>query len=63
MVEETVVTGKKSSVRGESVPGAARKPVRLPDIDSSAENRVSLGNAEVDRIRFRWDALRSKPSM
>ena len=37
MVEETVVTGKKSSVRGES-------------IDSSAENRVSLGNAEVDRI-------------
>ena len=50
MVEETVVTGKKSSVRGESVPGAARKPVRLPDIDSSAENRVSLGNAEVDRI-------------
>jgi DNA repair protein RadA/Sms len=50
MVEETVVTGKKSFVRGESVPGAARKPVRLPDIDSSAENRVSLGNAEVDRI-------------
>ena len=50
MVEETVVTGKKSSGRGESVPGAARKPVRLPDIDSSAENRVSLGNAEVDRI-------------
>ena len=50
MVEETVVTGKKSSVRGESVPGAARKPVRLPDIDSSAENRVSLGNDEVDRI-------------
>ncbi len=28
MVEETVVTGKKSSVRGESVPGTARKPVR-----------------------------------
>ena len=50
MVEETVVTGKKSSGRGESVPGAARKPVRLPDIDSSAENRVSLGNDEVDRI-------------
>ena len=50
MVEETVATGKKSSVRGENVPGAARKPLRLPDIDSSAENRVSLGNDEMDRI-------------
>ena len=49
MTEETVVTGRKQS-SAISVPGAASRPVPLADIDSSVENRISLNNAEVDRI-------------
>ena len=50
MVEETVATGKKAGVQSVSVPGASHKPMPLADIDSSHENRISLNNAEVDRI-------------
>jgi DNA repair protein RadA/Sms len=50
MVEETVATGKKAGVQSISVPGAGNKPMPLSEIDSNRENRVSLNNAEVDRI-------------
>ena len=50
MVEETVATGKKSSVASVSVPGSGHKPMPLAHIDSSVENRISLNNGEVDRI-------------
>ena len=52
MVEEKVATGKQSSSRQQSitVPGAGSKPVRLSEIDSTAESRISLNNVEVDRI-------------
>ncbi len=48
MVEKEVVTGKRPlSV---SVPGAGRKHQPLTDVSTTAEDRVSLGNAEVDRL-------------
>ena len=48
MVEKEVVTGKRPlSV---SVPGAGRKPMPLKDVSTTAEDRVSLGSAEVDRL-------------
>lgn len=50
MVEETVVTGKRSSSSSMTVPGSGNRPVPLSQIDSSVENRISLNNAEVDRI-------------
>ena len=50
MVEETVATGKKAGAAAVNVPGAGQKPVPLAQIDSSVENRISLNNAEVDRI-------------
>ena len=51
MVEETVATGKRQSQHAaEMVPGASGKPVSLRDIDSTHEQRISLNNAEVDRI-------------
>lgn len=52
MVEEKVATGKQGSARSSSVsvPGAGQKPVPLAEIDSTAENRISLNSSEVDRI-------------
>lgn len=50
MVEETVATGRKVGVQSVTVPGASHKPTPLSEIDSSQESRVSLNNAEVDRI-------------
>ena len=50
MVEETVATGKKSGTQSVSVPGAGHKPMPLSEIDSTREQRISLNNAEVDRI-------------
>ena len=48
LVEKEVVTGKRPlSV---SVPGAGRKPMPLKDVSTAAEDRVSLGSAEVDRL-------------
>lgn len=49
MVEDTVATGKRQSASVQ-VPGASRKPMPLSQIDSSQEARISLGNAEMDRI-------------
>ena len=42
MVEETVVTGKKTSSREQSVPGSGNKPVPLSSIDSSTKSTLSL---------------------
>ena len=50
MVEETVAVGKKTTSVAVSVPGAGHKPLQLSQIDSSVENRISLNNAEMDRI-------------
>ena len=53
MVEEKVAVGKSSGAgrqQGFSVPGAGQKPVPLAEIDSTAEVRISLDNAEMDRI-------------
>ena len=48
MVEKEVVTGKRPM--STSVPGAGRKPMPLKDVSTTAEDRVSLGNSEVDRL-------------
>ena len=48
MVEKEVVTGKR--LLAVSVPGAGRKPMPLKDVSTTAEDRVSLGSAEVDRL-------------
>ena len=48
MVEKEVVTGKRPLAT--SVPGAGRKPMPLKDVSTTAEDRISLGNAEVDRL-------------
>ena len=48
MVEKEVVTGKRPLAV--SVPGASRKPMPLKDVSTTAEDRVSLGSAEVDRL-------------
>lgn len=50
MVEETVVTGRKSGAVAASVPGAASRPLKLNEIDSTHESRISLNNGELDRI-------------
>lgn len=52
MAEQTVVTGKPS--RNSSISSSAQasdnRPLHLKDIDASAENRLSLGLTEVDRL-------------
>ena len=49
MVEREKVTGP-SSKRASSVPADGRKPVRLGEISTAAEDRISLGSGEVDRL-------------
>ena len=48
MVEKEVVTGKRPLAA--TVPGAGRKPMPLKDVSTAAEDRVSLGSTEVDRL-------------
>jgi len=48
MVEETVATGKRQPQV--NVPGSGHKPMPLSQIESTHEQRISLSNAEVDRI-------------
>ena len=48
LVEQEVVTGKRAPAV--SVPGAGRKPVLLREVSSTQEDRISLNNAEVDRL-------------
>ena len=45
-----MATGKKAASASVSVPGSGHKPMPLAEIDSNLENRISLNNAEVDRI-------------
>lgn len=49
MVEREVVS-VPSARKQVSVPGETRKPVRLKEVSTSKEDRISLGSAEVDRI-------------
>ena len=48
MVEKEVVTGKRPAAV--SVPGGGRKPMPLKEVSTTAEDRVSLGSPEVDRL-------------
>lgn len=51
MVEEKVVTGRPAAERsGMTVPGSSHKPMPLSDIDTAQDSRLSLDNAEIDRI-------------
>ena len=45
-----MVTGSGKAVHSDSVPGGGNSPKKLSEIDSRTENRISLNNAEVDRI-------------
>lgn len=48
MVEKTLDAGVKRARNTQS--GPVHKPVQLKSIESSEENRISLGSAEVDRL-------------
>ena len=50
MVERSVVTGPAKKQLSVSVPGESRKPVLLREVETSSEDRIALGNAEVDRL-------------
>lgn len=52
MVEETVVTGaeSKKAVSARHAVGSGHSPMPLSQIDSAHESRISLKNAELDRI-------------
>ncbi len=49
LVEQKVAAGPKKGQR-KAVPGEDRRPLKLNEIDSTSEARISLNNAEVDRI-------------
>ena len=49
MVEKEVAVGKGPAA-AVSIPGAGRKPMKLADVSTAVEDRISLGNAEVDRL-------------
>ncbi len=49
MVEETVVTGKKTSISN-ILNSQNHKPTPLSSVDTQAEQRISLGNGELDRL-------------
>lgn len=51
MVEEKVVTGRPAAERsGMTVPGSSHKPMPLSDINTAQDSRLSLDNAEINRI-------------
>ena len=50
MVEQTVATGKPSRNVSQAVAAPNHRPLHLKEIEASAENRISLGLAEVDRL-------------
>ena len=49
MVEKEVVTGKAPAA-AVSVPGAGRKPMKLSEVSTAVEDRISLGSTEIDRL-------------
>ena len=50
MVEQTVATGKPSRNVSQAAAAPNHRPLHLKEIVASAENRISLGLAEVDRL-------------
>lgn len=50
MVEQTVATGKPSRNVSQASAAPNHRPLHLKEIEASAENRISLGLAEVDRL-------------
>lgn len=50
MVEETVVTGKKTAAAATVASASGRHPEPLSGIDYASEPRISLNNEEIDRI-------------
>ena len=50
MVEQTVATGKPSRNVSQASAATNHRPLHLKEIEASAENRISLGLAEVDRL-------------
>lgn len=50
MLEAPKETAGASAKRGRAIGGGACRPQHLKDIDYSAESRISLGIAEIDRI-------------
>jgi len=48
--ERERITGVTAGRGPQHVPGASGKPVRLREVESVGEDRVSLGSAEVDRL-------------
>lgn len=50
MVEQTVATGKPSRNVSQAAAALNHRPLHLKEIEASAENRISLGLAEVDRL-------------
>ena len=50
MVEHTVATGKPSRNVSQAAAAPNHRPLHLKEIEASAENRISLGLAEVDRL-------------
>ena len=50
MVEQTVATGKPSRNMPQTASASNNRPLHLKEIEASAENRISLGLGEVDRL-------------
>ena len=50
MVEHEVAPAAPSRQASRDVPGEGRKPERLSDVTVGADERISLGNSEVDRL-------------
>ena len=50
MVEQTVATGRPSRNVSQAAAAPNHRPLHLKEIEASAENRISLGLAEVDRL-------------
>ncbi len=50
LVEREVVTGGSKAAPMKSAPGGTQKPMRLKDVSTTTEDRISLGSAEVDRL-------------
>jgi len=49
IVEKEVVSGKKAPL-SQSVPGSGNVPVKLSEVSSSSEDRISTGSSEIDRL-------------
>ena len=50
MVEEKVITGKSPAGRMNAIPGGSHRPMPLSEVDTTLDSRISLNNAEMDRI-------------